>query len=95
MARKIGQPRFGSIRKKMHKGQELVTCPVCGMKAWPEQVKRKACCAEANKTHKSSVLPNPGGKPLDPDARISKNDVFAKGKVLSGGGYGLGKSRKH
>jgi len=49
----------------------------------------------ANKKRK--ILPSPSGNLPDWDATRAKtdNDVFRRGRIVSGGGYGLGRNRKH
>ena len=41
------------------------------------------------------VLAAPSGNLPDWDASHRATDVFMRGRMLSGGGYGLGKTRKH
>jgi protein-arginine kinase activator protein McsA len=73
---------LSKIAKRSHNDNEkMVTCPDCNMTAWPEQVKKKICCKIARKI-------------LKPIIQVSE-DVFSAGRVINGGGYGMGKSRKH
>jgi hypothetical protein len=73
---------LSKIANRSHKDVEkMVACPLCNMTAWPEQVAKKKCCETADKLTK-------------PIVQVSE-DIFSNGRVISGGGYGMGKNRKH
>lgn len=66
---------------KKHKSQE---CPRCGAFATKEHIQRKDC---KRRTSQISGLP-------DYDKLRSENDVFSRGLVRSGGGFGVGKKKR-
>ena len=73
-----------SVRKaQMKKGKSQV-CPRCGAFANKKHIERKDCKDIASQI---SSLP-------DYDKLRSENDVFSRGLVRSGGGFGVGKKKK-
>lgn len=59
------------------------------------KVRRSATRSENPSNTSTKVLRAPSGNLPDWDETHRSNDVFSHGCVVSGGGYGLGKSRKH
>jgi len=72
--------------RKKRKQKSKLTCPRCGAIASKNHIERKDCIP-IEESNKKVKLP-------DWENTQPKNDIFDTGRVVSGGGFGVGKGKK-
>jgi NAD-dependent SIR2 family protein deacetylase len=80
---------YSFLKTKLYRNKEhILTCPKCGLNATKQHIRRcKYKKVEIDIVLSSKELP-------DWESTRAKNDLFDRGMVFSGGGFGVGKRKR-